>query len=100
LKWNLNLNGPPELKGLNPCHEFQLLWKGLPPPPCWLSASRGSSPSSNFFLISRKEVSKLTPKYFWVYRYRSIIPALRRERQEDKEFKVSMGYSKTLSQKN
>ena len=50
LKPNLKLKGPPdppELKGLKPWWKWCCWWA-----PCWVSGSMGSSPWSNFALIS------------------------------------------------
>lgn len=50
LYWNLKWKLPPDWKGSK--------WKGQGwsrPPPCWFSGSSGSSPASNFCLISGKK---------------------------------------------
>lgn len=64
LKPNLKLKLP-EPKGLNPWKPWKPPWKGWWWPPCWLSGSMGSSPWSNFVLISRntKKIQTLVSYY-------------------------------------
>jgi hypothetical protein len=56
-------------------------------------------PSKHKTLSSNPNTAPL-PNQSQAWWYMSVIPALRRQRQEDNEFKASVGYTMRLSQKN